>query len=176
MSKRLCRYFIAAAPSSIDRNIYSASIPDLTLPAATPPPPKSLTDVSQASYYSASFSPLSGFYVLSYQGPAVPWQRVVQVDKTGELEINLTYQHLYSVFILEFKYELTTNKALNETSATFQMPGIARSTIMSDDYGMRLLPPSRHVLRCLQNSTSWRSDHLVWTILEGQNIQCFLEC
>lgn len=76
-------YFVAASPSSIDRHIYSAKIPDLTSPARIPEEPRPLTDSRQSSWYSASFSPRSGFYSLSYSGPGVPWQKIVQVDKPG---------------------------------------------------------------------------------------------
>jgi dipeptidyl aminopeptidase len=40
---------------------------------------KQLTDVTQPGYYSASFSTGAGYYLLSYQGPEVPWQKVKKV-------------------------------------------------------------------------------------------------
>lgn len=43
--------------------------------------PTPVTDTSVASYYSASFSPSAGFYLLSYEGPGVPFQKVI---KAGE--------------------------------------------------------------------------------------------
>ena len=76
-------YFLAAAPSSIERNLYSAAIPSLSEPAVAPGEPTALTDSSQVSYYSASFSPQSGFYVLSYLGPNIPHQQVIEVDNKG---------------------------------------------------------------------------------------------
>ena len=46
--------------------------------------PTALTDTSVASYYSASFSPQAGFYLLSYEGPSVPFQTVIKVgDECG---------------------------------------------------------------------------------------------
>jgi dipeptidyl aminopeptidase len=41
--------------------------------------PTAVTDTSVASYYSASFSPEAGFYLLSYEGPGVPFQKVIKV-------------------------------------------------------------------------------------------------
>jgi dipeptidyl aminopeptidase B len=38
---------------------------------------KELTDASAVAYYEASFSPQAGFYLLSYEGPGVPYQRVL---------------------------------------------------------------------------------------------------
>ena len=49
-----------------------------------PENPKPLTDDTQLSTYGADFSPKSGFFVLSYQGPNVPWQKVVRVDDESE--------------------------------------------------------------------------------------------
>lgn len=40
---------------------------------------KPLTDVTQPGYYSASFSTGAGYYLLSYAGPDVPWQKVKKV-------------------------------------------------------------------------------------------------
>ena len=48
-----------------------------------PNEPNALTDSSQVSYYSASFSPQSGFYVLSYEGPNIPYQQVIEVENKG---------------------------------------------------------------------------------------------
>ena len=80
---RFVSYFLAAAPSSIERNLYSAVIPRLSELAVAPPEPTALTDSSQMSYYSASFSPQNGFYVLSYLGPNIPYQQVIEVDNKG---------------------------------------------------------------------------------------------
>ncbi|KIM34094.1 hypothetical protein M408DRAFT_325611 [Serendipita vermifera MAFF 305830] len=120
-------YFVAASPSSIDRNVYSAKIPNLTSKNSTPEAPQALTDSRQPSWYSASFSPRSGFYALSYSGPGVPWQKIMQINKP------------------EFNYLLNDNRELNVTSAKYQMPNIVRSTIMSDGYElntMEIQPPS----------------------------------
>lgn len=126
-TKKQLVYFLAAAPSSIDRNVYSAELPDHKAAPSDPKKPKALTDDQKPSYFSASFSPQSGFYQLTYSGPEVPWQKVLQVDKP------------------EFKYDLTDNKDLSKISDQFQMPSIVRSTIMSDGYElntMEIRPPS----------------------------------
>lgn len=73
-------YFRAASPTSIERNIYSVRVPiDAHSEAVERPTP--VTDTSVASYYSASFSPSAGFYLLTYEGPGVPFQKVI---KAGE--------------------------------------------------------------------------------------------
>src|SRR5690348_9504512 len=41
---------------------------------------KAMTDVSQQGYYTASFSTGAGYYLLSYRGPDVPWQKVKKIS------------------------------------------------------------------------------------------------
>ena len=47
---------------------------------------KSLTFSAEPSHYATSFSPGAGFYLLSYEGPNIPWQRVVKTDDEGTFE------------------------------------------------------------------------------------------
>ncbi|THH29289.1 hypothetical protein EUX98_g4902 [Antrodiella citrinella] len=107
-------YFEAANPSSVERNIFSISLPSTASSEAGPL--KSLTDISTPSSYGADFSPQAGFYVLSYNGPSVPWQNILRTDNSS------------------FKYVLTENARLNDTLAQFEMPTIIRGTIESDGY------------------------------------------
>lgn len=77
-------YFTAAQPS-IERHIFSAALPDLqndlsTFTSAVRP----LTDTSRPGYFSSSFSPEAGFYVLGYDGPAVPYSKIVKTDDAGQ--------------------------------------------------------------------------------------------
>ncbi|KAJ1567703.1 hypothetical protein HK405_005055, partial [Cladochytrium tenue] len=37
-------------------------------------------EVGKVGFYSASFSPAAGYYLLTYEGPDVPWQKVIGVD------------------------------------------------------------------------------------------------
>ena len=76
-------YFRAASPTSIERNIYSIHVP-IDAHSEAVERPTALTDTSVASYYSASFSPEAGFYLLSYEGPEVPFQKVIKIgDECG---------------------------------------------------------------------------------------------
>jgi len=117
-------YFSAANPSSIERSIQSIALPDdmsssgssTPLPAIT-----ALTDTSTPSYHDASFSPQAGFYLLNYQGPSVPWQRIVRAGDSS------------------FDYLLTANDALNQTLGLFQEAVISRMTIESDGYELNAL-------------------------------------
>ena len=83
----IVRFFQAANPSSIGRNIFSIPLPlDSNLEFTDSAPtsqPVALTDTSTLGKYSAGFSPGAGFYLLSYDGPTVPWQRVVKTNDTS---------------------------------------------------------------------------------------------
>ncbi|KAF8930232.1 hypothetical protein BGZ58_008379 [Dissophora ornata] len=65
-------YFISTEKSSIERHLYSVSMGSTV---RTP-----LTDLTLPGYYTASFSTGAGYYLLSYRGPDVPWQKVKKTD------------------------------------------------------------------------------------------------
>ncbi|TCD69053.1 hypothetical protein EIP91_008951 [Steccherinum ochraceum] len=122
--KQNLAYFDAANPSSIERNIFSVSIPSANAPEILKP--KALTDVSTPSSYSADFSPKGGFYLLSYRGPNIPWQNLLSTDNDS------------------FKYVLTEQPKLNDTLALFEMPTVIHGTIESGGYELNyreLRPP-----------------------------------
>ncbi|KAF8555864.1 dipeptidyl aminopeptidase [Imleria badia] len=110
--------YFQAAHSSIERHLYS--VPISSPEADSVVPPVLLTDDSTPSFYSASFSPGAGFYLLDYGGPNVPWQRVVDVSRP------------------DFDYVLTDNAALNTTLGEFEAATITYSTIDSDGYELNV--------------------------------------
>ncbi|KAK0243793.1 dipeptidyl aminopeptidase [Armillaria nabsnona] len=73
--KRGLVFFTAALPSSIDRNVYSVSLPTSQRYGRKI---EALTDTTTPAHYSAEFSPKTGWYVLNYHGPDVPWQKIVK--------------------------------------------------------------------------------------------------
>ncbi|KAJ2927846.1 hypothetical protein H1R20_g9258, partial [Candolleomyces eurysporus] len=112
-------YFTAAKPSSTERHVYSVAIPSVSR-AEKPAEPKPLTDDTKPAFYRASFSPQAGFYLLSYDGPTVPWQKVIQVDNST------------------FSYVLTTNELLANITAKFEEPTVLLSTITSHGYELNV--------------------------------------
>lgn len=38
-------------------------------------------------YYSVNWSPFGQYYLLSYEGPEVPWQKILKVDEPGQLTL-----------------------------------------------------------------------------------------
>ncbi|KAH8989460.1 dipeptidyl aminopeptidase [Lactarius akahatsu] len=123
-------YFQAANPSSVGRNIFSAPLPlDSNFKFSDAAPitqPSALTDTAGLGKYSADFSPEAGFYLLSYEGPKIPWQRVVKTNDT------------------DFDFVVNDNARLNATWSRFETPIIQHTTIDSDGYelnAVELRPP-----------------------------------
>ncbi|KAF4503827.1 hypothetical protein G6O67_008768 [Ophiocordyceps sinensis] len=67
-------YFVATRESSIQRHVYSVKLDGSDL--------KPVTDTSSDGYYAVSFSHGAGFALLSYQGPGIPYQKVISAPPT----------------------------------------------------------------------------------------------
>lgn len=52
--------------------------------------PTALTDLKQPGYFDVSFSPGAGYYLLSYRGPDVPYQRLIEAKEDGTSAGDLT--------------------------------------------------------------------------------------
>ncbi|KAJ7156898.1 dipeptidyl aminopeptidase [Mycena crocata] len=116
-------YFEAANPLSTSRHLYSVSLPPLNLAGKEKPTiaaPTALTDDSDAVYYSADFSPQAGFYLLSYNGPGIPSQKVIQAANS------------------EFEYVLTTNELLLNVTEEYEAATVVHSTIEVDGYELNV--------------------------------------
>lgn len=74
-------YFKATKESSIQRHIYSVKLDGTNM--------QPITDTSKEGYHSASFSSNGGYALLSYQGPGIPWQKVISTPGNTE-----SYDHL----------------------------------------------------------------------------------
>ncbi|KAI8454775.1 dipeptidyl peptidase IV N-terminal region-domain-containing protein [Phakopsora pachyrhizi] len=81
-------YFIGANPST-ERHLYSVRLPDREELKGLrnmkgESEGRNRNGISKVTdgvgYYSAEFSGLGGFYLLSYSGPDVPWQKLIKVD------------------------------------------------------------------------------------------------
>ncbi|KAG9067683.1 hypothetical protein KI688_011270 [Linnemannia hyalina] len=65
-------YYISTEKASTERHLYSVAMDTIKR--------KALTDVTELGYYTASFSTGAGYYLLSYRGPDVPWQKVKKIS------------------------------------------------------------------------------------------------
>jgi len=62
-------YFMATKESSIQRHVYQVKLTGEGLAA--------VSDTSSEGYYAVSFSAGAGYALLTYQGPDIPWQKVI---------------------------------------------------------------------------------------------------
>ena len=70
-------YYISTERDSTERHLYSVS---LTNPGAKK---TNLVDVGAPGYWGASFSTGGGYYLLSYNGPDIPWQKLYSISADG---------------------------------------------------------------------------------------------
>ncbi|KAK0188392.1 dipeptidyl aminopeptidase [Armillaria mellea] len=96
-------YFEAAAPSSVERHLYAVSLEGGAVQA--------LTDTTALGYHSADFSPGAGWYLLSYHGPDVPWQKVVQAGSS------------------RYSYVLESNARLGNVSLEYESATVVYTTV-----------------------------------------------
>lgn len=74
-------------------------------------------DPEEHAYYSASFSPKSGYYILNYLGPDVPYTVVRKVEDDT------------------FNQVLQDNKELNELLKNYDLPKIHMRSVSSGGVG-----------------------------------------
>lgn len=120
-------YFVAANPS-IDRHVYSVTLPNSPNLVGYKPEVTPLTNDKEPGYYSVSFSPSAGYYSLLYRGPNIPWQRLKSTLDDDALDV-----------VLE------DNAALNATLAEFYQPVEIRSTLKHAGFELNMgtvLPPN----------------------------------
>jgi dipeptidyl aminopeptidase len=113
-------YFRAASPSSIERRIYSVNIPAVDQTDAEVSLTTLTANEDTYGIWNAQFSPEAGFYILSYDGPGIPWSSIVKVgDK-------------------EFDYPLTDNEKLKNATELYESAVVSYSTITSDGYELNV--------------------------------------
>lgn len=91
-------YFVATKESSIQRHVYSVKLDGTDL---TP-----VTDITQEGFYSPSFSSSAGYALISYEGPNIPWQKVISTPSNP-----VKYEHL-----------IEDNKPLADRAKKYELP------------------------------------------------------
>lgn len=91
-------YFVATKESSIQRHVYYVKLDGTGM--------ESVTDTTQEGYYSASFSSGAGYCLINYQGPGVPWQKVISTPSNP-----VKYEHL-----------VEDNKPLADRAKKYELP------------------------------------------------------
>ncbi|KAL4963696.1 prolyl dipeptidyl peptidase DppIV [Aspergillus stella-maris] len=70
-------YYLSTQHHSTERHLYSVSYNTFEI--------KPLVDDNVAAYWSASFSANSGYYILTYSGPEVPYQELYSANETAPI-------------------------------------------------------------------------------------------
>jgi dipeptidyl aminopeptidase len=113
-------YFVATKESPIQRHVYSVKLDGTDL--------KALTDTSNEGHYAVTFSSGAGYALLNYDGPKIPWQKVISTPSNAN------------------KYErvLEENPGLAEMAKTHELPRLRYSTVTIDGFELQVverLPP-----------------------------------
>ncbi|CAG8586218.1 1220_t:CDS:10 [Ambispora gerdemannii] len=106
-------YYISTEKSSIERHIYSITFDGKHKTA--------LTDTSKPGHYSVDFSPGTKYYNLKYEGPDLPWQKVLRVNES------------------KFENILEDNTYLRHLLENKELPTIHRTSIISGGIEMNAL-------------------------------------
>lgn len=104
-------YYLSTETSPMERHLYSV---DLLQGASSK---SAITNISEEGYYSTSFSTRSRYLVLSYLGPDVPWQKVVD---------------LYEENALENAETIVDNVKLKTTLSNYELPSVRYSQLEVD--------------------------------------------
>lgn len=120
-------YFIGTKKSPIERHLYSVQLDGTNF--------TEITDTSQDGHYKASFSSDSKFCLLSYMGPNVPWQMVIDMSSSSKMDGDM----------------LTQNTKLEDRLQKYSLPILNYEQIMVDKdedgkailaNAVEILPPS----------------------------------
>lgn len=108
-------YFVSTMRSPIERQIYSVKLDGSEL--------KSVTDTSIDGYYDVSFSKRSGYALLSYNGPNVPWQKVISTPSNP-----VSYTHA-----------IEENPGIKALAAQHELPIQIYSTVTIDNFTLQVV-------------------------------------
>ncbi|ORE02181.1 hypothetical protein BCV72DRAFT_309359 [Rhizopus microsporus var. microsporus] len=118
-------HFISTERSPYERHLYSISLKE-EYPASSKVCITCPNSPDEHAYYSVSFSPKSGYYILNYEGPGIPNTVVKKVNDTS------------------FKAVLEDNLDLRLLLRDYDLPKMHMKTITSDDVemtAMEVVPP-----------------------------------
>ncbi|KAB8229247.1 putative dipeptidyl-aminopeptidase B [Aspergillus alliaceus] len=108
-------YFVAAKESPTQRHVYRVQLDGSNfLP---------LTDTSKPSFYSVSFSSGAGYALLSYDGPSVPWQAIINTEGDG----------------ITFEKTIEENPGLTNMVQTYALPTEVYQNVTIDGFTLQLV-------------------------------------
>lgn len=108
-------YFVATKESPIQRHVYSVKLDGTEL--------NPLTDTSKEGYYGISFSSGLSYALLNYDGPDIPWQRVISTPSNAE-----SYEDI-----------IEENEDLADMAKKHELPIKLYSTVTIDGYELQVV-------------------------------------
>ncbi|KAJ5306424.1 hypothetical protein PENANT_c017G07005 [Penicillium antarcticum] len=108
-------YFVATKEAPTERHVYSVKLDGSDL--------RPLTDISAPAFFDVSFSDGAGYGLLSYKGPAVPWQAVINTHGSE----------------IEFESLIEENHKLTEMVEDFALPAEVYTNVTIDGYTLQVL-------------------------------------
>ncbi|KAK8217049.1 putative dipeptidyl-aminopeptidase B [Phyllosticta paracitricarpa] len=108
-------YFVATRESSIQRHVYRVNLEGGAFEA--------LTDTSKEGYHDVEFSSGAGYALLSYQGPNIPWQKIISTPSSSSS---------YSSIVEE-------NPKLETMARQHELPILVYSTFKVDDLDLNIV-------------------------------------
>lgn len=108
-------YFVATKESSTQRHVYKVNFDGSQLTA--------VTNVEKEGYYDVSFSTKAGYALLSYEGPRIPWQKIVSTPSNDN-----HYEEL-----------LEENKQLADEVRKHDMPTLTYETVSIDGFDINVV-------------------------------------
>ncbi|KAI9874625.1 MAG: hypothetical protein M1830_009540 [Pleopsidium flavum] len=108
-------YFVATKESPIQRHVYSVKLDGSDL--------KSITDTKDQGYYGVSFSKGAGYALLTYDGPGIPWQRVISTPSNKDL----------------YEDVIEENVALTKLAAEHELPIQIYQNVTIDGYTLQVV-------------------------------------
>ncbi|TGO12449.1 hypothetical protein BTUL_0088g00250 [Botrytis tulipae] len=108
-------YFVSTKESPITRQVYSVKLDGTDM--------KAITDTSTEGYYGASFSKGAGYVLLNYNGPNIPWQKVISTPSN-----NNQYTHV-----------IEENKELADMAKKHELPILIYQTVTIDGFELQVV-------------------------------------
>ncbi|KAJ5780693.1 Peptidase S9B dipeptidylpeptidase IV N-terminal [Penicillium paradoxum] len=110
-------YFVATKEAPTQRHVYSVNLNGSNL--------RPLTDTSAPGFFDISFSDGAGYGLLSYKGPEVPWQAVINTQGDEIEVIDLIEENHRLVKMVE-EFALPTEVYTNVTIDGYTLPVLER--------------------------------------------------
>ncbi|TGO58531.1 hypothetical protein BOTNAR_0180g00200 [Botryotinia narcissicola] len=108
-------YFVSTKESPITRQVYSVKLDGTDM--------KAITDTSTEGYYGVSFSKGAGYVLLNYNGPNIPWQKVISTPSN-----NNQYTHV-----------IEENKELADMAKKHELPILIYQTVTIDGFELQVV-------------------------------------